>query len=324
LQRGSPIDARAGELLGLLSIALGVTALLAPRVVSRAAGMSERPLLLRAVGARELASGVGLLTRGSRTPWLWSRVLGHAFDATLVGSAALRPGGGTRRGRGLGALAIVAAIGAVDLMVSHRHSRRARQAEGEQPATGETIAGGREAYFEQAIVVGKSPQECYAFWRDFSNLPRFIPMLETVTMKDHRTSHWVVQMPGGGKLEWDAQITEDREGERIAWHSLPGSTMKHAGTVRFEPAPGGRGCIVRALVHFQPPLGLTGRSFAKAVGRDPTGHGRENLRRFKQLIETGEIPTTRAQPSGRRSWMGRLTREGRKSQQGDILQERRP
>jgi hypothetical protein len=115
---------RAEALLGWLSIALGVSALLAPRVISRATGMSERPVLLRAVGARELLSGLGLLTGRNRSPWLWSRVLGDAFDAALIGSAAVHPGLAIRRVRSLGALAIIGAVAAVDLMVSLRHRQR--------------------------------------------------------------------------------------------------------------------------------------------------------------------------------------------------------
>lgn len=315
-RRGHVLEERTGSALGWLSIALGVTALLAPRAVSRAAGMSEQNLLLRAVGARELVSGIGLLTQRSRTPWLWSRVLGDAMDVALIGSSALGPRVDGRRSRAWGALAVVGAISAVDLAASLRHSRRLRH-------EGPPISGAPKAFFEQSIAVNKSPRECYAFWRDFRNLPRFMPMLKSVTPRDEHTSHWVMQAPGGMKLEWDAEVTADREGERIAWHSRPGAAVKHSSTVRFEPAPGGRGCIVRALVQYQPPLGRAGLAFARLMGRDPQGQARENLRHFKQLLETGEIPTTSGQPSGRRSWMGRMVREGRQSRQGHILQGRR-
>jgi uncharacterized membrane protein len=313
-RRERSVDERIGDGLGWLSVALGLTALLAPRTVGRAIGMPGHAGLLRAVGARELVSAGGLLTQKTRAPWLWSRVAGDAMDLALIGSAALRPSN-PGRGRAIGALAVVGAISALDVAASVRQTRRMRQG-------GEPVTGGHEAFVEQSLIINKSPQECYAYWRDLSNLPRFMRMLQSITIKDERNSHWVLQIPGGAKLEWDSEITVDRPGERIAWHSRDGGTVTHAGSVRFEPAAGGRGCIVRVLMHYRPPMGRAGVGLAKLIGRDPNAESRENLRRYKQLIETGEIPTTRGQSSGQRSWLGRLTPEGRKSRQGSILEER--
>jgi uncharacterized membrane protein len=117
-------------------------------------------------------------------------------------------------------------------------------------------------------------------------------------------------------VEWDSEITADRPGERLAWHSLPGSDVLHAGSVRFEPSTGGRGTLVRVMLHYRAPAGRLGAGLAKLVGADPNSTVREDLRRFKNLIEAGEIPTTRGQPSGRRSFLGHLTPEGRKSREG--------
>jgi uncharacterized membrane protein len=308
-------EERMGDGLGWLSVGLGLAALLAPRAIGRAIGMPEHPGLLRAVGARELVSAAGLLTQRDRTPWLWSRVIGDAMDLALLGTA-LRPSN-PYRGRALGAFAVISAVTAVDVAASMHQSKRVR--EGGQPVT-----GGHEALVEQALIINKSREECYAYWRDLANLPRFMRMLQAITIKDDKTSHWVVQLPGGAKLEWDSEITLDRPGERISWHSLEGSSVTHAGSVRFEPAPGGRGCIVRVLMHYRPPMGRASVGLAKLMGRDPNAEAREDLRRFKQLIEAGEIPTTRGQPSGRRSWLARLTPEGRKSREGRILEERAP
>jgi uncharacterized membrane protein len=148
--------------------------------------------------------------------------------------------------------------------------------------------------------------------------------LQSITLLDERRSHWVMQGPGGARVEWDSEIDVDRPGERISWHSAEGSSVTHAGSVRFEPAPGGRGCIVRVLMHYRPPMGRASVGIAKLMGRDPSSEAREDLRRFKQLIEVGEIPTTQGQPSGRRSWFGRMTPEGRKSRAGRILKESTP
>lgn len=304
------LDERIGDALGWLSLGLGLATLLAPRAICRATGLGQRPMLMRAVGVRELTSGIGLLTQKRRTPWLWARVIGDAMDVALLGSAALRPRN-RRRGRAIGALACVAPIVAADIAASVRQSSRHNQRV--------SVTGGHEAFVEQVLVVSKSPQECYAFWRDLKNLPRFIPALKSVTVHDNRSSHWVMQAPGGVTLEWDSRITADEEGERIVWHSRDGAPIKHAGAIRFKPAPGGRGCIVRLLMRYEPPMGRATVGVARLLGRDPNAESRENLRRFKQLIETGEVPTTRGQPSGRRGWFGRLTAEGRKSRQGRIL-----
>ncbi len=313
-RRERSVDERVGDALGWLSIGLGVAALLAPKSLGRAMGTPQQSALLRAVGARELASGVGLLTQKDRTPWLWSRVIGDAMDLALIGTG-LRPTN-PGRGRALGALAIVGAVTAVDIAASLRQTRRGREG-------GEPVTGGHEAFVERSQIVNKSPRECYAYWRDLTNLPRFMRVLHSITIKSDRVSHWVVQGPAGRKIEWDSEITVEREGERIAWHSLEGSAVTHAGSVRFEPAAGGRGCIVRVLMHYRPPMGRASVGIAKVLGHDPGTEVREDLRRFKQLIETGEIPTTRGQPSGRRSWLGRLLPEGRKSREGRILNEDR-
>jgi uncharacterized membrane protein len=237
------------------------------------------------------------------------------MDLGLLGTASMP--GNPKRGRALGALAVVSSIAAIDVAASVRQSRRRREG-------GEPLTGGHEAFVEHSLVVNKPPQECYAYWRDLANLPRFMRMVHSITVQDDRRSHWVVRTPAGGKLEWDSEITTDRPGERITWHSTEGSSITHAGSVRFEPAPGGRGCIVRVLMHYRPPMGRASVGLMKLLGRDPSSETLEDLRRFKQVIETGEIPTTEGQPSGRRSWLGRLTPEGRKSREGRIMKERAP
>jgi uncharacterized membrane protein len=309
LRRERTGDTRTGYALGWLSIALGAAALLAPRRVGRAAGIPEHGAWLRAAGACELVSGVRLLTQRSRTPWLWSRVLGDALDLAMIGPAAMRPHRDGARARALGALAIVGAIGALDLFASLRHSRVARH-RGSRPA-----ADGHQAVpGEEVLLVSKPPRECYAFWRDLSNLPRFMPALQAVIVKDERSSHWVMLAPDGAKLEWDAEITEDREGERFSWQSRPGSVLKHAGSVRFEAGPAGRGCRVRACLRGEAPPGRAG---AGPAGRSPGTTVCEDLRRFRQLIETGEIATTCGQPSGQH----RRVPEAHGSRQRHRLQE---
>ncbi len=286
-----------------------------PRAVSRSIGLSDHSTLMRAVGLRELASGAGLLTQRDRTPWLWSRVVGDAMDLALIGSAAVRPGN-PRRGRALGALAVVGAITAIDYAASAQLTSRSRQG-------GEPVTGGHEAFVEQAMIVNRSPQECYAYWRDLANLPRFIRMLQSIAIKDERkfslgdaSCRWREASSGIRRSQWTAPTSES-PGTRS---NAPLSLMRAACASIRHPAR--RGCIVRVLMHYRPPMGRAGVGLAKLLGRDPNTEAREDLRRFKALIETGEIPTTRGQPSGRRSWLGRRTPDGRGSREGRILEER--
>jgi uncharacterized membrane protein len=157
----------------------------------------------------------------------------------------------------------------------------------------------RDVHLEKSITINRSPQELYKFWRDFENLPRFMENLESVTRLDDQRSHWVANGPGGKKIEWDAEIYNEKEGEMIAWRSLPGSDLTNAGSVHFEPAPDGRGTYLKVTLNYNPPGGKAAALFAKLFGQEPGQLVEHNLKRLKQFIETGEIPTTEGQASGR-------------------------
>lgn len=152
---------------------------------------------------------------------------------------------------------------------------------------------------EKSVTINKSPEELFSFWKDFTNLPRFMKHLESVSKIDEHRSHWVAKAPAGMTVEWDAEIINEQKNELIAWRSLEGTNVPNAGSVRFEPAPGNRGCIVRVLLSYEPPAGAVGSKIAKLFGEEPSQQVEEDLRRFKQLMETGEIPSTEIQPSGR-------------------------
>jgi uncharacterized membrane protein len=286
--------------LGWLSVGLGLAGLLAPRKIGELTGLDDRYGLIRTVGVRELASGVGLLTQTSKTPWLWSRVVGDAMDLAVLGLA--HTGGERGRSRAIGAAAVVAAITAADIAASLTQSRRAARL-------------GPDIYIDRTIIVNKTPRECYDYWRDLRNIANFTERLQKVTPLDERRSQWIMKAPGGARLEWIAEITEDRPGERLRWRTAEAAPFKHAGAVNFEAAPGGRGTFVSVAMHYHTPGGSIAAALARLLGPDPFSEVRENLRRFKQLLETGEIPTTTGQPSGRRSLLGRLLPEGRRSQQ---------
>jgi uncharacterized membrane protein len=255
---------------------------------------------MRLVGTRELAAGIGILTQRDRTPWMWSRVVGDTFDLAALSIALARRG---RRGRAAVALAVVAGVTALDVLAALRltGSGAVSSAPG--------VSGRTDIYLERSIAVSKSPEECYRFWRSFENLPRFMHSLESVRQLDEGRSRWVAKGPMAMHLEWTSEITADRPGEEIAWRTLDDSGAANAGSVRFEAAPAGRGTIVRVSLHYSPLGGALGAGLVKLLGHDPQSRIREDLRRFKQVMETGEIPTTRGQPAGQRSLLGRVTRQ---------------
>jgi len=301
--------------LGWFSVGLGIAALFMPRGVARIAGLSGRTGLVRLIGARELAAGVGLLTQKKAAPWLWSRVAGDVMDLTTLGVAAALPTN-SGRGRATGALLAVAGITALD-------ARSAIAASG--PGTlsmmkrmGIAPSAGADATVQQSMIVNRSPQECYEYWRDAKNLSRFMRRIESVQQTGEKRSHWIARGPGGIRMEWDTEITEEKPGEHIAWRSLEGSELDTSGSVSFGSAPGGRGTLVRLIMRYTPPAGAVGKLYAKVLGSDPSSEVRESLRRFKSLLETGEIPTTDGQPSGERSWLGRTTPDGRRSREGTL------
>jgi uncharacterized membrane protein len=109
----------------------------------------------------------------------------------------------------------------------------------------------------------------------------------------------VAKAPLGTDIEWDSELTEDRENEYLAWRSLPDSLVKSEGNVQFTDAPGRRGTVVSVFMQYNPPGGSMGAAFAKIFGEEPGQQVREDLRAFKQIMETGETPTIQYQPSGR-------------------------
>ena len=152
----------------------------------------------------------------------------------------------------------------------------------------------------KAITIDKSAEELYRFWHNFENLPRFMRHLHSVRSSGGRLQ-WVSNGPLGKNFSWDAELVEDRENEYISWRSVPGSQIENQGSVRFQAAPEGRGTEMRVELLYRPPAGRLGAAFAMLFGGEPEQQVREDLRRFKELMETGEIATTDGQPHGRRS-----------------------
>jgi len=153
-------------------------------------------------------------------------------------------------------------------------------------------------HVEEAVTVSRPPSEVFRFWRNFENLPRFMNHLRAVSQREAGISHWVARGPAGMNVEWDARIINEIDGRLIAWQSLEGSEVSTAGSVNFRETP--RGTEVRVHLQYSPPAGRLGAAVARLLGEEPTVQIHDDLRRFKQLIETGEIPTTKGQPVGGR------------------------
>jgi uncharacterized membrane protein len=162
--------------------------------------------------------------------------------------------------------------------------------------TRRALSAARGVPVEQVVTINRSPEELYAFWRRFDQLPRFMRHLVSVQQLDDRRSHWVARAPAGRTVEWDAEIINEVPRELIAWRTLEGADVVSAGSVHFAPAPGGRGTEVRVRLQYAPPAGKVGASIAWLLGHEPSQTIQEDLRNFKQLMEAGEIPTSGAQP----------------------------
>ena len=269
--------------LGWFSIALGLAEVAAPGQVARLIGApptEHTRTVLRSYGAREIAAGMAILAQPDQARWLWSRVGGDALDLGSLGG--LLGSEDANRGRTLVATASVLGVTALDILCAMR--LRAHD-------TGATGALGRRHAFvvRRAVTVNRPIEEVYAFWRNFENFPRFMAHIESVRVSGSR-SHWAAKAPAGMTVEWDAEIADDRENELIAWRSLESSDVQHSGRVRFVRAPGARGTEVRVDLAYMPPAGALGRTIAKLFGEEPDQQVRDDLRRFKQIAETGEIP----------------------------------
>jgi uncharacterized membrane protein len=199
-----------------------------------------------------------------------------------------------RRGRALGAVSL--AFGAAAAAVAAGRASRRRD-----PTR--TVEGGAVTV-SAGVIVNRPVADAYGLWRDFSRLPEFMVHLESVSADG---KHWVARRPGGGTVEWDAEIVADVPDQRLAWRSLPHAEVPNAGEVTFGLTPGGRETEVRVRLTYEPPLGSAGNAVARLLGEEPRQQVTDDLRRFKQVLETGEVVRSEATPEGVRS--ARLVRQ---------------
>ncbi len=268
--------------LGWFSVGLGLAEVAAPGAIARLIGISdedERRTILRALGVREIATGLAILSDPKEPSWMWGRVGGDALDLALLGAAIGDED--NDRGRLGAAMAVVAGMTVLDVICGQRLSRNGVSRHREQD---------RAVRIREAVTINRQVEDVYGFWRDFQNLPGFMRHLESVEVLGDRRSRWKARGPAGTRVEWEAEITDERPNEYLAWRAVEGADVAHRGSIRFQQAPGRRGTELRVDLEYTPPGGALGRTIAWLFGEEPELQLRDDLRRFKQLMETGEIP----------------------------------
>ncbi|HJQ09628.1 MAG TPA: SRPBCC family protein [Gemmatimonadaceae bacterium] len=277
------------QALGWFSIGLGAAELLAPGLVARVIGVdeNENKTLLRAYGVRELIAGVAIVSRPKPTYWMWNRVLGDVVDLASLAKAMRSPE--NNRVKLAGATLAVLGVTALDIVCSVQLTRETAPTTGHDEGSfmlPETTDGTQ--VLSAVITVNKPADEVYEFWKDPANYPRFMSSLESVQITGEGRSHWKVKAPIGLTVEWDAQIVNDVPNELIAWESIDG-TVHNTGTVRLRPALGNRGTEVELQTQIKPKAGPIGAKIAKLFEAVPKTQMMNDLRRFKQLMEIGEV-----------------------------------
>ncbi|HEX2219131.1 MAG TPA: SRPBCC family protein [Gemmatimonadales bacterium] len=274
---------RLAKALGVFSVGLGLAQVLAPRGVARAIGVEDdddNRKTMFAIGLREIATGVGLLSQRRPATFAWGRVTGDAMDLALLGRAFRSDR--TDQNRLAAATAAVLGVTVLDVIAGQRLSRPESRAVLERRRE-------RGIRVRKAITINRSPEEIYRFWRNFENLPVFMSHLESVRQLDDRRSYWKARAPLGATVEWTAELVEDRPNELIAWRSVEDADVTNSGRVRFTPAPRGRGTEVQVELSYEPPAGVIGATIAKLFGEEPSQQVDGDLRRFKQVMEVGEV-----------------------------------
>jgi uncharacterized membrane protein len=160
---------------------------------------------------------------------------------------------------------------------------------------------------ERSLLINRPVEEVYSFWRNFENLPKFMRHLRSVKVTSDTESTWEARTPVAGSVTWDAEIVDEQPNSFLVWRSKDGAMVPNNGSVLFEPASDYHGGTrLTVVMNYDPPAGRLGSIFATMFGEDADQQVREDLRRFKQLMETGEVPTTVGQPHGRRTAFVRM------------------
>lgn len=310
--------------LGVFSVALGALQLLAPRGVTRAIGLRPSPgvtAVMRGLGLRELASGVGILAQPASKEWVGSRVAGDMMDLALLGAALLKS---ERPGRTLLATAAVLGVSALDLLGTEELAEARKSPV--RHRVDET-----SSHVVRSITIGCPRHEVYAFWRDFTKFPQFMQGVESVEMLGGRRSRWRARAPVGTSVEWESEILADEEDVLISWRTVGDeSDVYHSGIVRFEDAPRGEGTVVTVEMSYAPPGGKIAAGLLKLFRKEPGQQIGDDLRRLKQVLEVGEVlqsdsSTSRkprpAQPRGRDAGVHLAAPAGDDPRTGELAEE---
>ncbi|HEY3518472.1 MAG TPA: SRPBCC family protein [Gammaproteobacteria bacterium] len=270
------------KFLGWFSVGLGTLGLVAPRVVARAIGVQPTPMwngVLRFFGARELANGAGILANPRSKEWVGMRVGGDALDLATLGVAMTQT---TSPSRTLAATAFVLGAAVFDLVGTERLAERRKAPTREYARYAEPVV-------LRSITVGRPVNEVYAYWKDFANFPRFMQHVESIESLGEGRSRWRATGPAGTRAEWTSAIVDDRPNELIAWQTTGDSELYHSGKVTFRPGPRGDGTVVTVEMQYAPPGGQIGAALLKLFRREPGQQVIDDLRRFKQVMEIGEV-----------------------------------
>lgn len=270
------------------SVGLGVTEIVAPGKVAAMSGVPDNRRsrsTIRALGLRELGHAAALYFGPSQL--VWTRVAGDAIDLAALGAGLSNRA--ASRARGAAAAVGLVGITAVDVFAAVKAQRDGNGHQSVQPG---------QRNLHAAVTVWRSPEEVYQFWRNLENLPSFMYHLRSVTVDSAGRSHWVTNSPLGDRVEWDAETTEDVPNERIAWKSLPGAKVENRGRVEFTPTPDGQGTEIRVTMSYMIPGGTLGKAVATLLGESPEQQVHDDLRRFKQLLETGRVVRSSGSPEG--------------------------
>jgi uncharacterized membrane protein len=273
---------RLARLLGAASLGLGAAHLLATDELARRTGLDDDDTTrgaLIGVGLRELAVAPGLLLRATPTLSLTTRVAGDALDLVLLARAARDADADRRRRLGY-ATAGVVALTTLDVLAL-RGSARARPLR-----------------LAASVTVNRPATDVYGYWRRLEQLPTFMEHVQEVKQTGGGRSAWTAKAPLGRSVSWRAELTDDVPGQRLAWQSVGRTKVPNRGEVRFATAPGGRGTEVRVVLQYTLPGGKAGAAFARLLGEDPHQQVEDDLRRFKQVLETGSVVRSDGTPEG--------------------------
>lgn len=276
------------RVLGWASAGTGVPLLLAPGGFSRALGVGDGPRERAAAavaGVRQVAVGAGLL-RWPSPVWLWARVGGDVMDLAWLGCVLKRSNNYDKRRTAAVMVALAGITGADVYAATTRSPRRA------------------EVRLTASVTVVTPAMQAYDLWRRLEILPSFMAHLDEVSLTGPVTSHWRASAPFGRTVEWDADITGDVAGECLAWRSLDNPAIYSEGDVRFTPAPGGRGTEVHVTLRYSISAARLAAASARYFGKYPSLHLDDDLRRFKQLAETGEVVMSEGALAGKRARRG--------------------